>query len=159
MQFPLRAKMIILPVALAALLGGCAAFRQTVNNQGYVSDEELAQSVQPGVDNRQSVAKALGDPTLASEWGSNTWYYVSRNTKQIAFGRPRPVSQRVIIVHFDAAGNVASVERRGMDEVANLRPDSHATPTLGRDQSLFDDIFGNIGAVSAGGAGGGAGAP
>lgn len=155
MQFPLRAKMILVPVALAALLGGCAAFRQTVNNQGYVNDEELAQSVQPGVDNRQSVAKALGDPTLASEWGSDTWYYISRNTKQIAFGRPRPINQRVIIVHFDTAGNVTGVERRGLDEVANLRPDSHVTPTLGRDQSLFDDIFGNIGAVSAGGAGGG----
>lgn len=146
----LSPKSLIVPIA-ALLLTGCAATRQTVNNQGYIADEELAESVQPGVDNRESVAIALGRPTLTSEWGDDVWYYISRNTKQIAFARPRPQDQRLIIVHFDQAGNVSQVERRGMDAVASIRPNSDSTPTLGRDKSLFDDIFGNIGAMGAGG--------
>jgi hypothetical protein len=51
------------------------------NNQGYIADEELVASVQPGVDNKQSVERALGRPTMSGQFDDNVWYYVSRNTQ------------------------------------------------------------------------------
>ena len=45
--------------------------------------------------------------------------------------------------------------RRGDSHSFELARDK--TPTLGRNRSLFDEIFGNIGAVGAGGMGGNAG--
>jgi hypothetical protein len=54
------------------------------------------------------------------------------------------------VVSFDAAGNVEKVERRGMEQVARINPEEETTPTLGRDTSFFEEIFGNIGAVGAG---------
>ena len=62
-------------------------------------------------------------------------------------------------MRFDAAGNVASVERSGIDKVAYLSPDGDETPTLGRERSFFEDLFGNIGAVGAPGAGRRRGSP
>lgn len=147
-----------LPILLlaAALLGTAAcAERQIQNNQGYIADEELANSVQPGVDNKESVEKALGRPTLASKWDSNVWYYISRNTRQLAFARPVPASQRIMIVRFAPDGTVAAVERRGLEQVTDLSPNKDKTPTLGREATLLEDLFGNIGTVGAApGAGG-----
>ena len=50
-------------------------------------------------------------------------------------------------VRFDANGNVERVERTGLDLVANIRPTNDETPTLGRNRSLLEELFGNIGAV------------
>lgn len=75
-------------------------------------------------------------------------------TKNKFFSNPKPVEQTVLRVRFDAAGNVAAVDRMGLEQVANISPSGDKTPTLGRNRSLFDEIFGNIGAVGAGGMGG-----
>jgi outer membrane protein assembly factor BamE (lipoprotein component of BamABCDE complex) len=150
-----KASLFLLPMLLATV-AGCSTSKQMMNNQGYIADEELASSVQPGVDNKQSVEKALGRPTMTAQWSEDSWYYLSRNTKQLAFARPSPQSQRVLIVHFDKDGNVLSVERRGMEQVANISPNTDKTPTLGREASLLEDLFGNLGTVGAmPGAGGG----
>jgi outer membrane protein assembly factor BamE (lipoprotein component of BamABCDE complex) len=146
-------RLMILPLALLAV-SGCAN-RQIQNNQGYIADEELANSVQPGVDNKESVEKALGRPTMESQWDKNVWYYLSRNTRQLAFARPVPDSQRVIIIKFAPDGSVAAVERRGLEMVANISPESDKTPTLGREATLLEDLFGNIGTVGAAPGGGG----
>ena len=149
-----KTRLLLLPLLLAAV-AGCTTSRQMINNQGYSADEELASSVQPGVDNKESVERALGRPTMVAQWSDDSWYYVSRNTKQLAFARPKPQSQRVMIVHFDKAGNVASVERRGMEQIANISPNKDRTPTLGREASLLEDLFGNLGTVGSMPGGGG----
>ena len=132
--------------ALALLAGGCASIR---DHRGYLIDPALTGSVQPGIDNRTSVERALGQPTFKSEFGKQIWYYVSIDTKQRPFKRPQPKTQNVLMVSFDEKGNVASVERRGMEKVVMLNPDGHKTPTLGRTRSFFEDLFGNIGSVGA----------
>ena len=143
-------------VAMAvALAGGCASIK---DHRGYIIDSALIDSVQPGVDNRASVERALGRPTFASQFGNKDWFYVSQDTKQRPLGRPQTADQTVLRVRFDAAGNVIAVDRRGMEKVARIDPENDKTPTLGRDRSFLEDLFGNIGAVGAPGAGGG-GAP
>lgn len=149
-----RVVAVVLAPALLLGLGACAQ-RQIQNNQGYVADEELVASVQPGVDNKDSVSRALGRPTSIAQWDGNTWYYISRNTRQLAFARPVPKAQSVLIVRFLEDGTVAAVERRGMEQVADIAPNSDKTPTLGREATLLEDLFGNIGTVGAGGGGGG----
>ena len=139
-----------LPALAAAALvavAGCSTIRQ---NQGYIVDAPLLASVQPGVDNKNSVEKTLGRPTFAAEFDNNEWYYVSRNTRQIAFLQPKATSQAITEISFDAKGNVAKVETRGLEQVANVHPVGDKTPTLGRSQSLLEDIFGGVGALGSG---------
>ena len=129
----------------------CQPIRET---RGYIVDPVLTQSIQPGIDNQQSVAGTLGRPTFTSQFGEPTWYYVSSTTGRKPFVRPRIEQHQVLAVRFDAAGNVVAADRSGIDQVAYLRPDGDETPTLGRERSFLEDLFGNIGAVGAPGVGG-----
>ena len=142
------AKTFILAACLGGpLLGGCTAIR---DHQGYLADAELINAIQAGTDNRDSVERTLGRPTFTGQFDQRDWYYVSRDTRQLAFQHPRPNDQLVLHVRFDEAGNVERVDRSGMELVATVDPSGETTPTLGRRRSFFEEIFGNIGATAPG---------
>lgn len=126
----------------AAAIGGCTRMR---SDQGYMVDQQLISSIQPGVDNKDSVMKTLGRPSFMAGFDEREWYYVARQTRQLAFLQPKPISQTILIVGFDAQGNVAKVERRGLEKVAHIDPSGDKTPTLGRETGIIEDLFGNIG--------------
>lgn len=146
-----RFALIAAAAGLMATTGGCARMR---DHQGYVFDETLAAAIQPGVDNQESVQGTLGRPTFVGQFTPRDWYYVSRNTRQAAFTTPRPIEETVLHVRFDEGGNVASVERTGLEKVVFIMPMLDKTPTLGRERSFFEELFSNVGQVgSLGGAG------
>jgi len=132
--------------AIAALgfitLTGCAQVR---DHKGYIVDNTLINTVQPGVDNKDSVAKTLGRPTFDSQFdGANTWYYLSRETRSLAFSSPRPVQQTMLAVRFAGNGDVMSVQRSGVETVRNVKLYGRKTPVLGSHRSFFSELFGNI---------------
>ena len=134
--------------AAIAMLAGCSSIR---DQRGYLIDSLTYSGIRAGIDNQRSVEATLGNPTFTSQFGEPTWYYVSSTTGQRPFGRPRIAEQAVLAISFDAAGNVASVDRSGLDRVVYISPDSEETPTLGRERGFLEDLFGNIGAVGAAG--------
>jgi outer membrane protein assembly factor BamE (lipoprotein component of BamABCDE complex) len=138
-------------VALAGLAAGCSSIQ---DHRGYISEATLVTSIQPGIDNKTSVEGTLGRPTFKSQFGEETWYYVSSATRQKPFTRPKIRVHGALAVHFDPAGNVSTIETSGIDKVVYLDPAGDKTPTLGKERSFFEDLFGNIGQV--GGLGGGA---
>ncbi len=142
-------------IACSALLAGGCAINHA--HKGAVIDPRLASAIQPGVDNKASVQKLLGTPTLDGQFTPNDWYYVSRDTNQVAFRNPRVRKELVMLVRFDPAGNVASIQKTGKELVLGLDPTKRSTPTLGRKKSFFDELFGNIGSVSSAGLPSGAG--
>ena len=142
--------------ALAMGLSGCASIK---DHRGYIVDGSLLDSIQAGTDNRTSVERTLGRPSFVSQFGRQDWYYVSTNTRQAAFTAPHAKEQLMVHIVFDENGNVAAVERTGMETVARIDPEGDKTPTLGRNRSFLEDLFGNIGQVGAGGAGGQGGGP
>jgi len=147
----------VLLAAAAAGLGGCSSIRES---RGYIDDPLLTGTIQPGIDNQQSVEGTLGRPTFISQFGTPTWYYVSSVTGQRPFSRPRIRQHGVLAVRFDPQGRVSGVERSGVERVAYINPDGAKTPTLGRERGFLEDLFGNIGQVGGVGApGGGPGGP
>ena len=154
---------IILTLSTAIAVSGCTQLR---THEGYIADETLLDSVAIGIDNRASVVQTLGRPTLAGQFGTvdgqsqivtvdqaRDWYYLSRNNRALAFRLPRPNEQLLVHVRFDTLGNVSAIDRSGVETVVRLRPESDKTPTLGRNSSFFEELFGNIGSVGAAGTG------
>ena len=139
---------LLAATAAGLLLGGCT---RIADRQGYFADETLISAIQPGVDNRDSVMGTLGRPSFTGQFNDNDWYYVSRDTKNLAFNMPRVKAQTILRVRFDQAGNVASVDRRGMEQIVSITPMKDKTPTLGRERSLLEELFGNIGTVGSSG--------
>ena len=132
----------------AALTAGCASFR---DHQGYLVDEQLVSAIQPGVDNRDSVAGTLGRPSFVGQFDQtqSDWYYISRDTRAAAFTMPHPSAQTTLHIRFDQAGNVLSVQRTGVELAVNVNPENRVTPTLGRHANLLQELFGNIGATGS----------
>jgi outer membrane protein assembly factor BamE (lipoprotein component of BamABCDE complex) len=159
---PLEKFMSVFPVRIlgaAAILAalGTSACVPVKTHQGYVVDKELVDAIQPGIDNRESVVTTLGQPTFTSQFNQGEWYYVSRNSSNLAFNNPKAKDQLTLRIRFDAKGNVTSVDRMGVEKVASVDLYGKTTPTLGRHRGFFEDLFGNIGTVGAPGAGGGGG--
>jgi outer membrane protein assembly factor BamE (lipoprotein component of BamABCDE complex) len=145
--------MTVIGLASLALAGGCSRVR---DHKGYVVDTSLIDTVKAGVDNRDSVSKTLGHPTLESQFdGGTDWYYLSRDTRQLAFANPRPTAQMLMTVKFDRDGNVTGVSKSGLERVAQISPAHGKTPTLGRNRSFFQELFGNIGQLGQSGQSGG----
>ena len=143
-----RRAIFAVSIAMVALgTGGCTKLR---SHQGYIVDPDLANAVQPRVDNKQSVAATLGQPTFKSQFNDDEWYYVSRDSRNLAYNKPKPVSQTTLKVTFDGAGNVASIDKTGVEQVVSVDVYGKETPTLGRERGFFDDLFGNIGTVGSG---------
>jgi outer membrane protein assembly factor BamE (lipoprotein component of BamABCDE complex) len=147
-----RVSAMVLMMSVGASMAGCS---RVPGHQGFIVDAVLIDSVRPGVDNRESVEKTLGKPSFTGQFGSNEYYYIGRDTKQLAFALPKPVGQTILRVKFDDAGNVVSVDRAGLEKIASINPENDITPTLGRKRGFFEDLFGNIGQVGAVGQGGG----
>lgn len=140
---------IVLVGSALMLTAGCSRIR---DHKGYIVDTTLIDTVQPGIDNRDSVTKTLGRPSFAGQFDRDlTWYYVSRDTRQLAFAQPRPTAQTILMVKFDTAGNVVSVQKSGMEKIVSISPEGGKTPTLGRSRGFFRELFGNIGTVGSGG--------
>jgi outer membrane protein assembly factor BamE (lipoprotein component of BamABCDE complex) len=146
----MRVSQIVSLTALVTALvvtSGCTRLR---GHQGYIGDATLVTSVKAGVDNKESVQASLGRPTFVGQFDPNDWYYYSRDTRQLAFAQPSATEQYVLKVRFDSAGNVASVTNTGKELISKISPEGDKTPTLGRNTSFFEELFGNIGSVGAG---------
>lgn len=141
-------------VLIAATATGCARLR---THQGYVGDSVLINAVQVGVDNKDSVQASLGRPTFAGQFDANDWYYYARDSRQLAFSKPKAEDQTVLHIRFDSTGNVTAINRSGLETIAKINPNGDKTPTLGRNKGFFEDLFGNVGQI--GGLPGGGGAP
>lgn len=148
-KFMSKSQIMILGTLVTTLVmtSGCTRLRA---HQGYIGDQTLLASVQPGVDNKESVQASLGRPTFVGQFDANDWYYYARDTRQLAFAQPNATAQFVLKVRFDQSGNVASVSQTGKELIANISPVGDKTPTLGRNKSFFEEVFGNIGSVGAG---------
>jgi outer membrane protein assembly factor BamE (lipoprotein component of BamABCDE complex) len=132
-------------VAMGLALTACSGIRE---HRGFVIDPTLAEGIQVGIDNKESVTKTMGRPTFTGQFDPNDWYYVSRDTTQLAFRDPKVTEQTILRVQFDQAGNVSSVQKTGKDLIAHVSPWGEKTPTLGRKRSFFEELFGNIGTIS-----------
>lgn len=113
--------------------------------RGYVFDTELADAIQPGVDNRTSVETTLGTPTMRATFDDSTWYYISTTVRVRPIFWPDATGHRVLIVSFNDSGVVSDVNNLGLEDMREVENVSDKTPTKGRKLNLFEQIFGSIG--------------
>ncbi|WP_404712759.1 outer membrane protein assembly factor BamE [Sphingomonas sp. MMS24-J13] len=142
-----RARAAATPLALIGLaaLSGCTSVR---DHKGYIINSSLIDTVAPGVDTRDSVYKTLGRASLEGQFNKGaTWYYVARDTRQLAFSTPHPTSQMLLTIRFAPNGEVASVQKTGLETIRNVSLDGKKTPVLGSNRGFLSELFGNIGTV------------
>ena len=146
--------------ALAALLAlaGCA---NPVDQRGNLPEKEALDQIKPGVTDKATVTRLLGSPSSVAAFDPNTWYYVSQKTKEVAFFKPELLDQEVVAIDFDKDGLVRDIRHRGLQDRQENTPNPNATPAPGREFSFLEQLIGNFGKFSGGGApgAGGVGVP
>jgi outer membrane protein assembly factor BamE (lipoprotein component of BamABCDE complex) len=138
----------------ASLLGACSPI---LNKRGYIAEPNLVAAVRAGVDNKESVHSMLGSPSVTGAFDKNTWYYISKNSEKVAFFDDRILTQNTLVIHFNKKGTVDHIGHVGLDKARAIQMVKRTTPTRGRELGFFEQIFGNVGRFSGGGAGGGDG--
>lgn len=129
-------------VVLAVLLVGCVV---SEDQRGNLPDPDKLAQVHPGTTTKEQVVKILGSPSSESTFDDDTWYYISRKTKQVAFLSPTVLDQQVYIVDFDDKGVVKDVGHRTLANAEPISPAPGATPSPGRELSFMEQLIGNIG--------------
>jgi outer membrane protein assembly factor BamE (lipoprotein component of BamABCDE complex) len=129
-------------LAAALLLAGCTI---SVDQRGNLPDPDKLAEILPGTTTKEQVVKVLGTPSSASTFNDDTWYYISRKTKQVAFFSPTLLDQQVYIVDFDNRGVVKNVDHRTLADGETITPAPGATPAPGRELTFLEQLIGNMG--------------
>jgi len=126
-------------------LGLMAACTPTEQVRGYVPTAETISKLKTGIDNKRKVVRLVGSPTSVSTFESNTWYYISRHTQQLAFFEEEVLDQQVVAIDFDDTGFVKEVRRYAVNDARVIIPIDQTTPSSGRELGILEQLFGNIG--------------
>ena len=123
-------------------LVGCA---KTVEVRGHVDDPDALASVQPGVSTKDDVLHAIGSPSATSEFGRETWYYISAHKETKAFLDPKLLEQEVMQITFDQEGKVDEILHYDKDNAKKITAVKDYTPTEGRGLGLMEQLLSNVG--------------
>ncbi len=136
----------------AALLGLLAlgACTPTVLHHGYLPRKGDLEKIHEGM-SKAEVEAILGSPsttaTIASQ--GDSYYYISSTVEQKAFLKPQETDRKVFAVRFDQNGLVRSFALYGLEDGQVVNISSRKTPTRGRELTILQQIFSNVGNFSA----------
>ncbi|MFQ5774349.1 MAG: outer membrane protein assembly factor BamE [Kiloniellaceae bacterium] len=136
---------VLLGAILALGLGAC---EQSIQVRGNLPDPADLSKISPGVHSRVDVAKLLGSPSTVSTFQDSKWYYIGQKTTEFAFFRPEVLERKVVVVSFDEGGKVADTKTYTLADGQTIDPVDRVTPTEGREVTLLQQIFGNLGRFS-----------
>ncbi|MEM0990035.1 MAG: outer membrane protein assembly factor BamE [Pseudomonadota bacterium] len=131
---------------LAALvLSGCTP---EIRTHGYMPPEEDLSQVRVGQDTRGSVRRKLGRPGASGIFTDDGWYYVASKVEHRTYHAPAVIERQVLAITFDDRDVVASIERLDLEDGRQIALEPQITPTYGRELTILEQAFGNIGIVT-----------
>lgn len=125
-----------------AILGGCSP---EIRSHGFAPVEEDLATVTVGIDTRGSVRRKIGRPGTSGIFNERGWYYVSSKVEHYLYYDPEIIDRKVVAVLFDENDVVASVNTYGIEDGRIVDLETNITPTYGRQLTILDQAFGNIG--------------
>jgi outer membrane protein assembly factor BamE (lipoprotein component of BamABCDE complex) len=144
------AKRVIIAATSALLMAGMlAGCEETYTNHGFAPQIGELDSISSGTDTRGSVLRKLGRPSTISSFDSDQWFYSASRVEKYAFYAPKVIERKVVAVKFDENGLVADVANFGIEDGQIIDLITRRTPTYGRELTVLQQIFGNLGRFNA----------
>lgn len=132
-------------LGISHFLTSCAPFTSI---HGNLPEADTVSKIHVGEQNKAQVVELIGPPTSIAPFDPNKWYYVGEKVERIAFFDPNVIEKVVFVIDFDDSGLVSALTPIEEPHDFGIVPQSRKTKTLGRDPSLFQQIFGNFGKFS-----------
>ena len=134
-------------IVLVFLSASCSPI---VENRGYVFDEKLLDQIKVNETISNDVMDILGSPSTTSAIDASTWYYIYSKAETVAFYHPTVTDRRVLAVSFDDDNKVNNLKYYGLEEGKIISYVDRTTPTRGRELTVLQQLFGNLGRLGAG---------
>ncbi len=140
---------LLVPAAMALAVAACSA---NIAHRGYLAKPGAFAQVHEGMA-KSEVEGILGSPstTASVNLQGDSYYYISSTTEQRAFLNPKEVDRQVVAIRFDKNDQVASLGQYGLEDGKVIDINSRTTPTSGRELTILQQLFGNIGKPGPGG--------
>lgn len=116
---------------------------KTIRVSGHLFEESEIQALQ-NAKNKTDVENTLGTPTSVSDFGQETWYYITTKKETIAFLPDKILEQNIIAISFNK-DSVDTISRYTEKDSNTPHLTSEYTPTKGNDSSAAQQLFGNVG--------------
>lgn len=149
-------KRLALTLMLGLATGFTAACSPTIDRRGYLPRAGDLQRVSPGM-SKTEVTALLGSPstTATVNFAGDSYYYISSKVETQGFLTPKETERSVFAIRFDQIDQVQSFAQYSLQDGQIVDVNSRKTPTKGREFTVLQQLFGNIGAGGLLGAGGG----
>ncbi len=121
-----------------------------VENRGYVFDEELLSKITLDQTISSDVLDILGSPSTTSAIDASTWYYIYSKAETTAFFHPEVTDRRVLAITFNDSNKVNNLKYYGLEDGKVISYVDRQTPTRGRELTVIQQLFGNLGRLGAG---------
>ena len=116
-----------------------------ISQHGHFPNSKLISEIENNKMTKQQVLKKLGSPSAVGTFEDNRWYYITRETEQVAFYKPVLTKSDIVLIEFDSAGITKKVEKLSNDAARDIKPVSRITETKGHKISILEQLFGNLG--------------
>ena len=121
-----------------------------VENRGYVFDDELLNKVVLEQSIASDVIDLLGSPSTTSSIDASTWYYIYSKAETTAFYHPEITDRRVLAISFNNENKVNNLKYYSLEDGKVISYVDRQTPTRGRELTVIQQLFGNLGRLGAG---------
>jgi outer membrane protein assembly factor BamE (lipoprotein component of BamABCDE complex) len=128
-----------------------AACTPRIDTRGHVATPGTVEKLEVGKQTRDDVVQLLGSPSTTATFDDETWYYISQRTETLAFYAPETIDQKVLALKFDKAGVLKDMQTYTLKDGKAIAMVDRKTPTAGKELTLIEQVFGNVGKFSSGG--------
>jgi len=142
----------LLPVLFLLAVSACSAVETPHQLRGNHVDADLIKELVPGTSTRSDATSLLGSPTTKGAFDDNTWIYISETTRTRVGRLPGITAQDVTMLTFDQGGVLRDVKHLNQDDGRDVSVVGRATPSPGSEASFLQQLLGNVGKFSTGGA-------
>jgi outer membrane protein assembly factor BamE (lipoprotein component of BamABCDE complex) len=134
--------------AAGAMLAGCSA---VIDYRGYLPRGRDIKKLQVG-QTKGEVTSLLGSPSTTATINTNndSFYYISSVVERFAFYAPKVIDREILAVHFSPEGRVLRFGHYGLKDGKVIDVITRETPTRGRELTILQQLFYNIGRFGGG---------
>ena len=136
----------ILSVAVLFLILGCS---EQYRKHGYIPSEEELSSVSVSQDDKNTVIKKLGTPSIGGILSDGNIYFVQSKVLKNSIRASKPVDRQVLVLSFDDKGKLDNIQKFGIDKGKIVILDYHTTTSGLKKMSFLFRLFQNVCGPSA----------
>ncbi len=144
----MKLRLFLLATVASVSLAAC---EPRVDQRGHVATPGSVEKLQPGQQTRNDVLTLLGSPSTTATFDDETWYYISQRVETTAFLAPDTKEQTVMALKFDKAGVLKDMNTYTLKDGRAIDMVDRKTPTAGKELTIIEQIFGNVGRFGGGG--------